>query len=239
MLTGETRMSSTKHISRRALLDEPRYSLSEADHLAGLTRGTARRWLLGYAYQHDGHRVRQPPVGVAAREEFPGASFLDLVELVAIGRLKAYGFALPSVRRIVENCRDIMDVPRPLVSLRFKTDGREIFVERSGILVDVGVQKRRQAWIEVLGPFLETLDHDEQLQLAVRWWPRGRQDAIVVDPEYGFGFPVVRDSGVRTEILLERFRAGDLPAQIARDFRLTEDSVERALQFEVSRKQAA
>lgn len=58
---------------------------------------------------------------------------------------------------------------------------------------------------------------------------------MVIDPEYGFGFPVVAKSGVRTEIILERFRAGDLKEQISADFNIEQVHVERALQFELQR----
>jgi len=56
-----------------------------------------------------------------------------------------------------------------------------------------------------------------------------------LDPDYAFGFPVIRNSGVRTEIILERFQAGDLHDQIAQDFNVDPIEVERALQFELSR----
>ncbi|MEX2372587.1 MAG: DUF433 domain-containing protein, partial [Dehalococcoidia bacterium] len=115
----------------------------------------------------------------------------------------------------------------------FKTDGREIFIERGGVLVEVGRRRRSQAWSEVLMPFLESLDYDDTLALAHRWWPLGREGLVVVDPEFGFGLPVVDGSGVRTEILLERYRAGDLAGQIAQDFNLESEYVERAIQFEV------
>ncbi len=46
---------------------------------------------------------------------------------------------------------------------------------------------------------------------------------------------MIADSGVRTEIILERFRAGDLNEQIAADFNVTALEVQRALQFESQR----
>jgi uncharacterized protein (DUF433 family) len=161
-------------------------------------------------------------------------SFVDLVEIIAIGRLKKIGFSLPSIREIVRNCQEILRVERPLATLKFKTDGREIFVVRSSdVLLEVGRRKGMQAWHEVLAPFLDDLDYSGDL--ASRWWPLGHDKPIVVDPEYGFGLPVVANSGVRTEIIRERFQAGDLEEQIARDFNLDPIAVERALQFELQR----
>ena len=214
----------------------PLYSFADADYLANVSRGTAKRWLEGYTYSDTrGQRVVRPPVtpGVQRAEEQEIVSFTDLVEIAAIGRLKEMGFSLRMVREIVLNCQEILEVPRPLATLRFKTGGREVFVNREDVLIEVGRKKRMQAWIQVLEPFLEELEYAGEL--VARWWPLGRSALVVIDPEYGFGFPVVERSGVRTEIILERFKAGDLNEQISADFNIEPLHVARALQFELQR----
>jgi uncharacterized protein (DUF433 family) len=50
---------------------------------------------------------------------------------------------------------------------------------------------------------------------------------------YGFGLPVVSGSGVRTEIVAERFRAGDAKEEIAYDFGLDPRGTESALRYEL------
>ena len=166
-------------------LTRPRYSYTDADYLAGVTRGTSRRWLSGYtSFDAKHQRVAQPPVTLGVERE-GGVSFLDLVEVVAIGRLRTLGWTLGHIRQIVRNCQDLLRVDRPLVTLRFKTGGREIFVDRGEVLLEVGRRKRMQAWNEVLGPFLEELDYDAH-ELARRWWPLGKTAPILVDPDQGF-----------------------------------------------------
>ena len=217
------------------MVQTPRYSLSETDRLAGVSPGTSRRWLSGYRYRSkSGELVSVPPITSRPVDTVqPAASFLDLVEVVAIGGLHSIGFSLHAIRRIVVNCQELLDTRRPLVSETFKTDGREIFVEHEEALLEVGKRKGMRAWHEVLEPFLETLDYRHEL--ATRWWPLGRENLIVVDPEFGFGFPVVASSGVRTEIVLEQFRAGELPGRIAESFGMARLDVDRALQFEARR----
>ena len=102
----------------------------------------------------------------------------------------------------------------------------------------VGLLGRRweTAWHEMLRPFLLQLDY--QGEIASRWWPMGRDAQVVVDPEYGFGLPVVHGTGIRTEIIAERFEH-ELAEEIADDLRIDVTQVARALQFEVSRRKAA
>ncbi|MFN8636983.1 MAG: DUF433 domain-containing protein [Chloroflexota bacterium] len=214
-------------------LTAPRYSFAEADRLAGVSRGTARRWLAGYAYRDaGGQRAVMPPMTLG-KPAADAASFLDVVEIVAIGRLKRADFSTKAIRQIVQNCQQILGVSRPLTSVRFKVGGREIFVDRGETLVEVGRRKRMQAWNEVLAPFLVNLDYTGEV--VSRWWPLGRAVPIVVDPSFGYGLPVIEGSGVRTEIIRERAEAGDLVEQIASDFNLDRLEVERALQFELQR----
>jgi len=216
----------------------PLYTYSESDFLAHVSRGTSSRWLSGYTYRReDGARVKQPPVTLGADTE-AGVSFVDLIEIVAIGKLKRIGFSLRSIRAIVQNCQQLLRVDRPFATLKFKVGGRDIFVPSTGGLLEVGRRKGATAWNEVLAPFLENLDYSQELDLVRRWWPLGRVHPVVVDPEYGHGLPVIQNSGVRTEIVFERFRAGALAKEIAEDFNVSETEVERALQFESSRRAA-
>jgi len=188
--------------------------------------------LTGYAYQVNGVVVQQPPITPGTGEE-PGVSFLDLIDIAAIGRLKSIGFSLPLIRRVVQNCQGLLGVPRPLSTLSFKAGGREIFVHLGDTLLEVGKKRGLQAWATVLGPFLENLEYLEDI--VSRWWPLGHGSLVVIDPDYGHGLPVIENSGIRTEVVLERFRAGALHAEIAEDFGVTPTEVERALQFELSR----
>jgi uncharacterized protein (DUF433 family) len=216
-----------------AVLWMPRYSFADADYLAGVGRGTSKRWLEGYEYRRRDTKVSQPSISGAERAS-DAVSFVDLVEVVAIGKLKDFGFSLRSVREIVKNCQEMFETERPLVTLSFKIGGREAFVERDGALMEVGRHKRMSAWKEVLIPFLQDLDYSQE-EVVHRWWPLGRQNIIVLDPEYGYGYPVIQNSGVRTEIVLERFKAGDPEDLIASDFNLDPSDVQRALRFELLR----
>lgn len=216
------------------LVRTPLYSYSEADRLADVSPGTSRRWLHGYQYWGAcGERIAQPPV-TPGTEGQGSVSFVDLMDVVAIGRLKASGLSVRTIRRIVENCQRFLGVERPLATLQFKLGGKEIFVDRGEILLAIiGRRKGAQAWNDILEPFLVTVEYEHDM--ARRWWPLGKDAHVVIDPDYGYGLPVVSDSGVRTGIIRERFEAGDLGDQIASDFHLDPVDVQRALQFEIQR----
>lgn len=166
------------------LLDEPRYSYAEADRVAGGSRGTSKRWLEGYQYYApDGRTVQQPAVS-SDRPVEPGVSFLELLEVTAIGRLKEHGFSLPRLRELLAAACAIMGVPRPLVQLTFRTDGEALFIQRGkrAPLVAVSRPRGQQAWDTVLEPFLRTIEYEGEV--ASRWWPMGREQHVIVGPRY-------------------------------------------------------
>lgn len=218
-------------------LQQPLYSYAEADYFAGTSRGTAKRWLAGYHYRKSGEpRVGRPPVTRDSGREEGGVSFLDLVEVVAIGGLKRSGFTLQEVRELVENTQELLEVKRPLVTVEFKIGGHEIFAEEHASLVRVLHGRGQRAWEEVLAPFLESLDYSNDM--VRRWWPLGKAGRVCLDPEYAFGLPIIFGSGIRTEIILERFEAGEEREEVAQDFNISPSDVDSALRFEVNRATA-
>ena len=56
-------------------------------------------------------------------------------------------------------------------------------------------------------PFLKDLEYHNEF--ARRWYPLGKDEPVVIDPDYSFGLPVVVGSGVRTESIAEQYYAGD------------------------------
>ena len=188
----------------------------------------------GYRYWNEwGERVSQPPVTARSdAESEAGVSFFDLISIKAIDGLRRRQFSLPAIRDVVKYCQDELKVDYPLATQRFKTDRRRIYLEAGdGRLLEVlGGQRGAQAWDEILDPFLKDLDY--QNDFARRWWPLGRDELVVVDPEHGFGSPVIVGSGLRTELVAERHEVGDSNEVIAYDFNLTPKQVESALKLE-------
>jgi|SRR5215217_2785586 len=212
-------------------LDRALYSFAEADRLANVTPGTSRRWLKGYHYWYSPEERRVSLAITPHSGLREGVSFIDLVEVIVAGRLRARNFSLTRIKQINEYCQLVLRKPRPLVTETFKTSGRDVFIQASsGYLLNVLHQAGMQAWDEVLDPFLKDLDYEDEI--ARRWWPLGKEREVVVDPDYGFGLPVIAGSGVRTEIIAERARAGDSTDEIVYDFGVNPKQIQDALSYE-------
>jgi uncharacterized protein (DUF433 family) len=213
----------------RRLGEQPRYALAEAARLGRLRPHTLRRWTRGYRYAGG----LQPPV---LRQASPaaGLSFFDLLEVVFLRAYRERGLSLQSIRRALDFTAENLSVDRPLLLKAFLHDGKDLFARFQSDAGEHGlinVSRRGQtAWPEVVAQYLEELDYEHDI--AIRWWPEGRARNVLIDPRFEFGWPVVPSKNVRTELLAERWEAGERIAQIAADFDISEEEVEDALRYE-------
>ncbi len=231
-------MVTAAKIDPKSPVFAPRYSYAEAERLAGVSRGTAKRWLRGYHHRGpDGEpRFRAPVIPGERLDDADGyVSFADLVEIAALKRWRDLRWPPPTIRKVAEGCRQIFGVDRPLITERFQREAPGVFADAIAHFADLSPRQRKQAW-ETMRAFVDTLDYEGDFVSA--WWPRGRDVPVAIDPDYGFGLPVVVCSGLRTllrtEIVLEQFRAGETAAAIAADYRLPVRSITAAIDFEAS-----
>lgn len=146
-----------------------------------------------------------------------GVSFLELLYLSVRRKLVEAGVSAAMLRECQGDLSESLGDTQPfLVAGRPDVDTESLIASERL----VGLLRKAAATFDY-GP-----------RYPVRWWPRGRGGGVVIDPNYGSGRPVVAGSGVRTEILFEQFTGGEGISQIASDFNLSFEEVERALQFE-------
>lgn len=88
----------------------------------------------------------------------------------------------------------------------------------------------RQLNLKFVKLFFKKLDFDQD-NLASKFWPLGKNKAIVIDPARKFGHPVVNGHNVYPETLYGHHKAGDPIAYIAHVYQLQEKEVEDALEF--------
>lgn len=229
-----------------AVLHEPAYHASEAAHILGLPAATVRAWSFGHDYaQPDGTRQRFARVIEPAELRQRLLSFSNLRELHLLSVIRRrHRVQLPQVRKAVAYMQKQLGEKRPLLSARLRTNGVDLFVESAGQLLNVSKQGQ-QALREDFERALGRVDFNPR-GVAVRLFPytqRGHDEpvpprAVVVDPQRSFGRPVLVGACVRTEVIKDRFLAGDGIAEMAGDYGVAPAAIEEALRFEDPRRAA-
>ena len=56
---------------------------------------------------------------------------------------------------------------------------------------------------------------------------------VVIDPALAAGRPVIAGTGLATQVIAERWKAGELVSQLAYDYGRTDEEIEEALRCEI------
>jgi uncharacterized protein (DUF433 family) len=201
----------------------PLYTTVETAHYAMTNPQTVSYWFRG-----SGLGPVLPGKGMGLR-----LSYMQLVEAAFVASFRAAGVSLQRVRKARDHLSRAFECQFPFAELRLKTDGKRVLYELEELS-------------EVPGKPLVAADENGQLiwraafkrleqfeyvdDLAVRWFPRGREHPVVIDARVAFGAPTV--SGIATRLIHQRWLAKDSTTEIAEDLGVPEKLVSVALQFE-------
>ena len=160
-------------------------------------------------------------------------SFHTLVEFYLMLLLGEAGVAPRRVMEAHRQLSQLFDSPFPFarrdVLKNIHTDNKNIYFELPGGEI-VSLDGTRQLNLNFIRIFCQKLDFAEN-DLANKFYPMGRDKAIVVDPSRKFGHPLVSDHNVYPEVLYGHFKAGDPVDYIAYVYELRAKEVEDALEF--------
>lgn len=222
------------------IYDQPAYRASEAARILALPAGTVNAWCFGHDYRHHDGTPKQfrrviEPAQLKRRE----LSFVNLCELHLLAVIRRHhGVKLAKVRQAISFLRRELGVPRPLATQKFLTNGVALFVEHAGELLNVSEQGQQALRddFELALARIEFGRHGGPVLLFPFTRDASQRDnqprSVLVDPARSFGRPVVAGAFVRTEVVEQRFRAGDTIAEMAEDYAVSAATVEEALRFE-------
>jgi uncharacterized protein (DUF433 family) len=224
--------------------DIPAYSVAEAAHYLGVPPSTLRSWFAGQPYTHRGERKTFRAVIRPADLKTLGLSFSNLIEayvLTAIRRKHKIG--LPTIRRGLDYLTAKLGAKRPLLEERFATHGAKLFVERVKEIINLS-QTGQVEMTELIRAHLERVERDAK-GVPIKLYPFIRAQSlhnqprtVVIDPRVSFGRPVIAGTGIPTAVLAERFKAGDQPLDLAKDYGASEEAVWDAIRCELDLKVA-
>lgn len=217
------------------------YTPAEAARLIGVSAGKLSRWLHGHdAKGRHYEPLWQPQIDIGDDRVYLG--FRDLIEARTVQAFLKEGLTPQFIRRAIRTARELIEDSHPLSTLRFKTDGRSIFLEvakeegeAEAMIIDV--VKRQYAFRQIIEQSLRDLDFEGIA--PARWYPARRQAGIVVDPERSFGQPIDAQTGVPTAALAAAVRSEGNLSAAARAWEVDVGTIKRAVVFEERMKQAA
>lgn len=223
-----------------SIFDTPAYSASEVTRILNLPSATVKAWAFGYNYNAGQNRFQ--PVIIPADQKRRILSFANLCELHILSAIRRHHkVSLAKVRDSIEYLHRLGSSQHPLLDNSLQTNNIDLFVEHASQLLNIS----RDGQIAMRGDFEEALARIERDNNGspIRLFPYSRTSisavdqpkAVVIDPRVSFGRPMLTSAAIPTEIIADRFLAGDSPTEMAKDYRVDEKEIEEAIRFEQRR----
>ncbi|MBN4081279.1 DUF433 domain-containing protein [Caldithrix abyssi] len=225
------------------ILELPRYTAANAGRLIGLRPERVRRWLHGYRYQY--YPPENVPIliekePVIERGKSIGAthaSFLDLIDLFFVKHFIERGFSLQKIRKALNEAREISG-EHHFAHRAFFTDGSEIYLQikdREDAALLQLLSGGQWVIVDIIKQLATQIDFQEGTGFAEKWYPLGKKNKIVIDPNICFGSPIIKGRGIRTENVFDLFTAEQGESkELSNWLNLTPKEIRAAVSFEKS-----
>lgn len=185
-----------------------------------IPESTLDRWLSAPSGQPMVHAIE--PV----KRGWPRVPFVGIVEAYVLRALRDLGLSMDQIRRTAALVREEFDDPFALATRRIATDGAALFVRLADESI-VHAPDRQHAFTEVIERHLRYIDWDSSgypARLHLSHFPDSAH--VVIDPRFGWGAPVLAESKVRVEDLVNLWRSGESLKTVAAEYDLSVDVVE-------------
>lgn len=206
------------------------YGVPEAAKLARVNQHTARGWITP---SRDGRRKPLLSPDLSQIDGRYALSFLDLIDLLVVGRFREQGVSMQTIRRVYRKLATDLDTRHPFGHRQLFTDGRKIFLGTVDDVDDprlIEVLSQQHAMPDVLLPFLKQIDYGPETDTAIRW---RIADGVVLDPTRSFGKPLIAEEGTTTFVLAHAYHANGQDAELVADlFDVSPEAVRQAVAFE-------
>ncbi len=131
-----------------------------------------------------------------------------------------------------------MKISRPLLQMKFLTDGVQLFVEHLGSLVEISSEGQIGVREAIEASLHRVARGDDGLPILLR--PFVGNDTgpdapapVVINPRISFGRPVLAGTGIPTREIASRFKAGESHDSLCEDFGLAREQIDTALRCEM------
>jgi uncharacterized protein (DUF433 family) len=211
----------TKTPPKKHGLGDGIYTVADIAAILQLPAPKVRRWLAAYWNQYAWTVDRSVAVNFQALVEFYvlyhlGEAGINTAEVIRAKTALAEWFKTPfpfAQKNVVENIR---------------TDQFRIYLELEGHIVCLDGTK--QLNLDFIRQFFLKLDFDNA-SIALRFWPRGKEKSIVVDPQRQFGHPVIDKTNIYPETIFGLYQGGETIPFICSAYDLTEKDVNDAIAY--------
>jgi uncharacterized protein (DUF433 family) len=232
----------------------PAYNFLQASRYLKIPRETLRRWVRGQAFPSSKKGYVFKPVIQLQDTDLPLLSFVNMIEAhVLDGMRRQYSVPFYKIREGLAYLEEKDPSKHPLADRLFRTNGVDLFIEDLNQFINISV-KGQIVMRNVMEAFLHRIDRNVD-GIPLQLFPYFRKPerindrevdlmeqqprSVVINPLISFGRPILAGTGVPTDVVADRFNAGEDFEELAEDYGITLSQVQEALRYESPAREAA
>jgi len=204
------------------------YTIPEVSMILQLPQAKVHRWLKDY---YDGQLVQSLKSAYSWRvKDHKMVNFLTMIEFYVFYKLREQHISPAKILAAHAHLSSFLKTAYPFASHELLINGKSIIYQQTD---DIWVEADRSNQIvfyDMLNAFSVKIDFSATC-LAERFWPLGRNRAVVVDPHHQFGQPVLNGTNINTTTIFEMYESGEKISTIGLLYDLSEKQIRDAIEF--------
>ncbi len=219
---------TTNHAIQKPIIGGGIYTLSDVSMVMGVAYHKVHRWITKHWDE-----VLSEGFYTWTEHNSKAIGFHTLIELVVFAQISEGGVTSKEILKAHQLLSKRFNTPFPfamqsvLGSLR--TNGKQIYFTEGEEDIYC-LDGKYQFNLGFIHDFMQNIEFGGDA-LAQKFWPMGKEKAVVVDPGHQLGQPVVSGTNIQPAALNALFNAGESPEFIAYLYNLSEHQVQDALDF--------
>jgi len=223
--------------------EQPLYTIQEAASYLGIESATLATWFFGRRYRtkSEGQKLWNRVI-IPADDELRLLSFFNLAEahILAATRYQ-HKVPFPAVRDAIANIQEEFPASavHPLLSKDFYTNGSHMFVKELAQTIDVS--RQQLSFKNIMNKFIKRVVSDKH-DRPFKVFPlaEGEPDDKIISIVSGVSHsrPIIEGTGIPALAVWRRYKAGEDPTFLAKDYRVRLPKIQRAIDYFEKRRAA-
>lgn len=205
------------------------YTIPDISRLLGFPKQTVARYLEQYWDEKLGKQLFNETYSWSTDGRVKAVNFYVLIELYTFFSLQKLGVTTHQILKAREHIAKELKVTYPFANAGLLTDGKKIWYEFRDAIINADGSRQTNI-VKIIEDFVKKIEFGNN-KLAERFFPAGKNSAIVVDPHHKFGQPIINGTNINTEVLFSMYKSGEPIESIGILYDLTEKEVNEAIQF--------
>jgi uncharacterized protein (DUF433 family) len=163
-------------------------------------------------------------------DRYKAVNFYTLIEFYTFYKLREKGVSAQKISKAHGIISKDLNSPYPFAISGIATDGKKIWYNYLENIINA--DGSRQINIRpIIEPFLDKIDFDKKNRLALRFYPLGKKNKVVVDPAHQFGQPIITGTNIKAKIIYHLHRGGETIKGITKLYDISPKNVSDAIGF--------